>query len=189
MNRNVNKINSFNSLQILEARGKIKDINSARKTAEKIGGIFKGFYSNTDIIFKSKDAGSEKGVITLRRFKINSRQTENYIFTHKIAEWSDKIKTDKIILKGRFNTIGEVFDFMSDHYGDWLEEDCEYSRDGWEYSLDKNGIFIECIEKLGPTLEIEAENKDDLENLFKLFEVSERFSESTPEVMRKLLGK
>jgi hypothetical protein len=42
---------------------------------------------------------------------------------------------------------------------------------------------------LGPSLEIEAENKNDLENLFRLFEVSERFSESTPEIMKKLLGK
>jgi adenylate cyclase class IV len=176
-------------MQILEARGKIKDVKSARKMAEKIGGIFKGFYSNTDIIFKTKDMHHVKGIITLRRFKINSRQTENYIFSHKIAEWSDKIKTDTIILKGRFNTIGEVFDFMSANYGDWLEEDYEYSRDGWEYSLDKNGIFIEHIEKLGPTIEIESENKDDLENLFKLFDVRERFVESTPEIMRKLLGK
>ena len=35
-------------------------------------------------------------------------------------------------------------------------------------------------------IEIEAENKSDLENLFKFFEVSECFSESTPEIMRKL---
>ncbi len=40
---------------------------------------------------------------------------------------------------------------------------------------------------LGPVIEIEADNKSDLENLFKLFEVSERFSESVPELMRKLL--
>jgi adenylate cyclase class IV len=176
-------------MQILEARGKIKDINDARKTAEKIGGIFKGFYSNTDIIFKAKESDPEKGVITLRRFKINSRQTENYIFTHKIAEWSDKIKTDKIILKSRFDTMEKALDFMTDHYGSGLKYHYEYSREGWEYSLGNNGIFIERIEKLGPTLEIEAENKSDLENLFKLFEVGERFSESTPEIMRKLLGK
>lgn len=31
-------------------------------------------------------------------------------------------------------------------------------------------------------MEIEADNKSDLENLFKLFEVSERFSESAPEI-------
>lgn len=176
-------------MQILEARGKIKDVKSARKTAEKIGGIFKGYYSNTDIIFKNGDTDSEKGVITLRLFKINSRQTKNYIFIHKLAEWSDKIKTDKVILKSSFDSMEEAFDFMTDRYGNGLKKDYEYSRDGWEYSLNKNGIFIECIEKLGPTLEIEAENKDDLENLFKLFAVRERFSESTPEIMRKLLGK
>lgn len=173
-------------MKIFEARGKIKYIKDAINVAEKIGGIFKGSYSFTDIIFKAKKADSEKGVITLRIFKINNRQTKNYIFTHKIAEWSDKTKTDKIILKSKFDTMEEALDFMIDYYGDGLKEDYEYSRDGWEYHLNKNRIFIENIEKLGPTIEIEAENKSDLENLFKLFEVSERFSESTSEIMRKL---
>mgnify|MGYP006955681738 CR=1 FL=1 len=123
----------------------------------------------------------------MRIFKINNRQTKNYIFTHKIAQWSDKmIKTDKIILKNRFDTMEEALNFMIDHYGDNLKEDFKYSRDGWEYNLNKNSIFIECIEKLGPTIEIEAENKNDLENLFKFFEVSEHFSEPTSEIMRKL---
>lgn len=53
-------------MKIFEARGKIKDIKYARNVAEKIGGIFKGSYSFTDIIFKVKKADSEKGVIDLR---------------------------------------------------------------------------------------------------------------------------
>lgn len=175
-------------MKILEARGKIKDIKEARNVAEKIGGIFKGYYSAADIIFKAKETDPEKGkgVIDLRIFKINNRQTKNYIFTHKIAEWSDKTKTDKIIIKGKFDTMEEVLDFMIDHYGDVLKEDYKYSREGWEYHLEKGDIFIECIETLGPTMEIEADNKSDLENLFKFFDISERFSESTPEIMRKL---
>lgn len=173
-------------MKIFEARGKIKDIKDARNVAEKIGGISKGYYRAEDIIFEAKETDSEKGVIDLRIFKINNRQTKNYIFTHKIAEWSGKTKTDKIILKDKFDTMEEVLDFMIDHYGDVLKEDYKYSREGWEYNLEKGDIFIECIEKLGPTMEIEADNKSDLENLFKLFDVSERFSESTPEIMRKL---
>jgi adenylate cyclase class IV len=184
-----NTKNDGENAKILEARGKIKNIDDARNTAKKIGGIFKGYYSATDIIFKTNKTDSEEGVIYLRIFKINSRQTKNYVFTHKIAEWSDNIKTDKIIIKSTFNTMEETFDFMTEHYGDELKKDYEYSREGWEYSLGKNGIFIERIDTLGPSLEIEAENKNDLENLFRLFEVSERFSESTPEIMKKLLGK
>jgi adenylate cyclase class IV len=173
-------------MKIFEARGKISNIKNARNVAEKIGGIFKGYYSAEDVIFKAKKTDPEKGVIDLRIFKINNRQAKNYIFTHKIAEWSDKIKTDKILLKDRFDTMEEVLNFMIDHYGDVLKEDYKYSREGWEYNLEKGDIFIECIEKLGPTIEVEADNKSDLENLFKCFEVNERFSESTPEIMRKL---
>lgn len=53
--------------------------------------------------------------------------------------------------------------------------------------MDKSKIFIENIEKLGPSIEIEDDNKSDLENLFRFFEVSEYFYESTQEIMRKLL--
>lgn len=169
-------------MKIFETRGKIKDIKEARYTAEKIGAMFKGFYSCTDFIFETKNV---EEILILRVFKINNRKTKNHILTHKIAEWSDKIKTDKIILKRKFDTIKDAINFMIDHYGDF-KEDYEYSRDGWEYSLNKNSIFIENIEKLGPTIEIESDNKNDLENLFKLFDISELFSESTSEIMRKL---
>lgn len=169
-------------MNIFETRGKINNIKDARDTAEKIGAVFKGFYSCTDFIFQTKNI---EEILRLRVFKINNRKAKNYILTHKIAEWSDKIKTDKIILKRKFDTIKETTNFMIGHYGDF-KEDCEYPRDGWEYSLNKNSIFIENIEKLGPTIEIEVENKDDLENLLKFFDISELFSESTPEIMRKL---
>ena len=169
-------------MNIFETRGKIDNIKDARDTAEKIGAVFKGFYSCTDFIFETKNV---EEILRLRVFKLNNRKAKNYILTHKIAEWSDKIKTDKIILKRKFDTIKETTNFMIDHYGDF-KEDYEYSRDGWEYSLNKNSIFIEKIEKLGPTIEIEVENKDDLESLLKFFNISELFSESTPEIMRKL---
>lgn len=174
-------------MRIIEARGKIKDIKDTRNVAKKIGGQFKGSYYAIDIIFKSKRA--EKGIIDLREFKINNRKTKNYILTHKIAEWSDKTKKDKIVLKDSFESMGQALAFMIVHYGEDLKEDYRYYREGWEYHLKKGDIFIEVIEKLGPTIEIEADNTNDLEELFKFFEVTERFSESTPEIMRKLLGK
>jgi len=175
--------------KIFEKRCKIKDIDDARKVAELIGGIFKGYYSNTDIIFKLEDADSEKDVIVMRIFKVNNRQAKNFILTHKVAEWDDKIKTDRIILKKEFDTKEEAANFVIDHYGVWIEQDYMYSKEGWEYHLDKNMVFIENIEKLGPTIEIESENKTDLESLFKHFDIIECFSESVSEVMRKLIGK
>jgi hypothetical protein len=175
-------------MRTLEARGKIRDIDEAIDTAKKIGGVFKGSYRATDIIFKSKKE-DEKGVIDLRVFELNNRQTKNYKFIHKIAEWSDKTKKDRIILKSEFYTMGDALNFIIDHYDNNLVEHYKYSREGWEYHLEKGDIFIEYIEKFGSTMEIEADNKSDLEELFKLFEVEERFSESTPEIMRKLLGK
>lgn len=187
----IDEIENGDTIKIFEKRCKIKDIDEARKVVELIGGIFKGHYSATDIIFKSKKTDPEKGagVIVLRMFEINNRQTKNFILTHKIAEWDDKIKTDKIVLKETFDSMEEATNFIIDHYGVWIEEDYMYSRKGWEYHLDKSNIFIEDIEKLGSTIEIESENKKELENLFKHLETIECFSEPVSEVMRKLLGK
>lgn len=176
-------------MRILEARGKIKDIEEARNVAEKIGGIFKGYYHAVDVILTPRKVDHEGGIIDLRIFDINNRGTKAYVITQKIAEWSGNTKTDKIVLKRDFDEFEEFLNFVKDHYGDILKDHYEYARDGWEYHLENGDIFIECIEKLGPTIEIESDNKSDLENLFKFFEVSEYFYEPVPEIMRKLLKK
>lgn len=193
VNNIVNNIVSkgMSNMEIFEKRCKIKDITDARNVAEKIGGVYRGYYSFTDFIINpenvnKENVNKEKATIMLRVWRINNRQAKKYRLTEKIPEWSGNIKTDKTVLKEEFNTIEDTIDFMIDHYGNFHEE-FEYSRDGWEYLLDKNGIFIENIEKLGPTIEIESDNKDDLENLLKSFDATECFSESTPEIMRKLL--
>lgn len=169
-------------MKTFETRGKINNIKDARDTAEKIGAVYKGFYSCTDFIFQTKNI---EEILRLRVFKINNRKTENCILIHKTAEWSDNIKTDKIILNRKFSTMKKAVNFMIEHYGDF-KEDYEYSRDGWEYSYNGSDIFIENIEKLGPTIEIESDNKDDIENLLKFFDVIELFSVSTPEIMMRL---
>lgn len=173
-------------MRVLEARGKIKDLKIARDTAEKIGGIFKGHYRAKDIIFKSKKE-DEKGTICLRMYGLNNRQGKDYIFIHKVAKWSGNTKKDEVILRGEFDKMEEVANFIMVHYGESLMENYEYSRHGWEYQLEKGDIFVEYIDTLGPTMEIEADTESDLESLFGLFEVDKRFSESTSEIMRKLL--
>lgn len=173
----------------IEARGKIKDIKGARDTAEKIGAIFKGYYHAIDIILKPKNEEPEKGIIDLRIFDINNRATKSYIVTQKIAIWSDKTKKDKVVVKKYFDTLGEMTNFIIERYGYIFNDRCEYSREGWEYHMEKGDIFIEYIERLGPTIEIEADNKENLEELFQLFDISERFSESTPEIMRRLISR
>jgi len=174
-------------MKTFEARGKIKDIKDARNVAEKIGGIFKGYYHAVDVILKPKEEDREGGIIDLRIFDINNRQTKIYTITQKIAEWSGNTKKDKIIIKREFDEFEKVLNFIKDHYGNILDYHYEYARDGWEYHLENGDIFIEYIENLGPTIEIEAENKSDVETLFKFFEVREYFYEPVPEIMRKLL--
>ena len=151
---------------MIESRVRIKDIRDAKRAVEKLGGVFNGHYSYTDIVFKP---GFEKGdigkdVIRLRVLKINNRRTKNFILTHKIAEWTDKTKTDRIILREEFANIKEARDFMKVHYGSELKESYKYSREGWEYHLDRSKVFIETIEKIGPTIEVEAESRRELIN-------------------------
>lgn len=175
---------------MLESRGKIQDIEKAKEKSKALGGIFGGHYSFIDIIFISKSGEMDlnREFIRLRVLKVNNRQSKNIILVHKMTKWNGATKVDSLILKEEFDRIEEAFDFIKLHFKDKLKDDFRYSREGWEYNLGRNKIFIEDVEKLGATVEIEAENERELDDLFKKLEITEKFSDSMPEVMRKVLN-
>lgn len=174
---------------MIEVRGKIKNIEGVKKKIESLGGIFKGYYFYCDIVFavgyEKVDMG--KDVVRLRELKVNNRQTKNYLLTHKIAEWTDRTKTDRFIVRQDFDTMEEARDFIEVHYSGSLKEDFKYCREGWEYWVGNSRVFVEGIEGFGPSVEIESDSKEDLEGLFEKLEIEERFTDSVPDVMRKII--
>ncbi|MBU4337938.1 hypothetical protein KKB43_06505 [Patescibacteria group bacterium] len=174
---------------MIEARGIIENIEKTKAKIEKIGGVYDSCYFYTDIVFIpiSGEVDLNKEFIRVRVLKVNNWQTKNVVLVHKTAEWKGEAKIGNFILKKEFDTAEEAFDFIKEYYKGKLKEIFRYFRDGWQYSLGKNRIFVEDIEKLGPTIETEAENENELSGIFKKLEITERVSDSVPEMMRKIL--
>lgn len=127
-----------------------------------------------------------KEFIRLRIYKANNWPTKNIILVHKITDWKEESKIDNIVLRKEFNSVKEANNFIKTHFQDKLKRSFEYFREGWEYHLSKKRTFFEDIKDFKPTVEIEAENRKELNDIFQKLKVIERLSDSVPEIMRKI---
>lgn len=59
----------------------------------------------------------------------------------------------------------------------------EYRREGWEYGLGKQSIFVEDIENCPPTIEIEASDEKSLGILFQKLGVKKAIRDSVPNMV------
>jgi len=173
---------------MIEGRAIIKDIEKAKKSIESLGGIFKSNYILKDIIFIPK-IGKYKLNNDFIRVRINIKSdwiAKKVILIRKQNEFKNIGKIDKILFRKEFDTEEEAFIFIQKKFPEF-KKGFEYEREGWEYQLNKNRIFIEDIKGWKPSIEIETEKEEDLEDLFNKIGVLELIKESIPEIMNKLL--
>ena len=175
---------------MLEKRVKVKNIEKAKKKIMSLGANYKGNYAFQDIIFVSKKERTDlnKDFIRVRVYSKNNWKTKNVILVRKKTIWKDINKTSKVILKKEFDKEKEAFDFMDKKYNLQFENKFEYYREGWEYQFNLSHVFIENVEKIGSTVEIESENKNEMEDLFNKIGVEKILEDSMPEIMRKRLN-
>lgn len=174
---------------MLEARGKIENIEEIKKIIERIGGVYDSHYSFTDVIFipESGLADLSDGFVRVRILKVKNWKTSNVSVVYKTAEWKGQAKIDNVVLKKEFDKVEDAFDFIKENYKGALKEGFRYFREGWQYHFGNNRIFVEDIEKLGPSIEVEAENESELDDIFKKLLIVKRVSGSVPELMRRVL--
>ena len=175
---------------MVEGRAIIKNIKETKKNIEQLDGVFKNYYSFTDIIFIPKigEINLNKEFVRLRILKVNNWPTKDIILIYKKTNWKRTSKIDNVILRKEFDAIEGAVDFIKRHFQDKLKKSFEYFREGWEYHLGNKRIFVENIKNFQPTIEIEAENEKELDNIFEKLEFVERLSDSIPEIMRKNLN-
>lgn len=174
---------------VIEVRGIIKNIDYAKKRVEDLGAISKSYYSFTDIIYTplQEEINLNNDFTRLRVYKENNWPTKNFILVRKKTKWDKDTKIDEIVLRQEFETLGDALNYIEDKFKGSLQKKFEYFREGWEYELGKNRIFIEDIKDFKPTVEIQSENKKELTDLFKQLEVKEILTDSVPEIIRKIL--
>lgn len=171
---------------MIEKRAIIDDINKVKNYLKSQNTKYDGNYSYKDVVFLPKDGKYDlnKDFIRARVYmkstwKIKSKVT----LVRKNTIWKDGGKVSNLIFKKGFDSEQEAVDFVSRKYN--YKKGFEYFTKGWGFWLDSNKIFLEDVESLGPTVEVESENKNELNKILKKLEAKKELEDSMPETMWK----
>jgi hypothetical protein len=172
---------------MIETRAIILDIQETKKKIENLGAIFQGDYVYKDIILVSNDENNDlcDGYLRLRVYMKNNWATKNCILVRKQAKSFNADINKKFILKKEFDSENEALNFVNEEFSGEFQRGFEYSRQGWQYQLENNHIYIEQVEDLKPMIEVEAESEEKLNLLFNKIGIVEKLTESMPEIMRR----
>ncbi len=171
---------------MIEARGTIKNIKDTKEKIEKLGGKLLSNYKFKDIIFsEKKDSNLSKDFLRLRVYVKNNWPTKDFVLVRKKTEFKETGKLSKTILKKEFDNEQNSIEYIKNNFPKY-KKIVEYSREGWQYQLDKNRIFVENIEGYKPSIEIESENESGLKRVLDEVNILESLKEPVPEIMRKL---
>lgn len=152
-----------------EQRAFIPNLTQVKTKLEALHAQYKGNYSFTDHIYFPKDAHSNASYARIRIYKKSEWVHKKIVLT---------IKDDKqhVLFKGEYDTLEEAQNILKKEF----EYAFSFFRQGWEYSLGEASLFVEDIKKLPLSLEIVAPTKQEIMNLFKLFNATHILDRSIP---------
>jgi len=170
----------------LEIRGIIKNTEDAREKVEELGGKLLGNYEFKDIIFsENENSNLSKDFLRLRCYSKTNWSTKKFVLVRKKTKFKKSGKTSKNVFKKEFDDKKSSMDQIKEKFPNF-KKIVEYSREGWQYQLGKNRIFIENIKGYKPSIEIESENKRELKKILAGVNILKILKESIPEIMRKI---
>lgn len=152
-----------------EQRAFITDITQVKTQLKSLGAHYKGHYSFTDSIYFPKDVHSNASYARIRSYEKSEWVHKKIVLT---------IKDDKqhVLFKDEYDILEEAQNILKKEF----EYAFSFFRQGWEYSLGEASLFIEDIEKFPLSLEIVAPTKQEIMNLFKVFNATTILEESLP---------
>lgn len=152
-----------------EQRAFITDITHIKLHLESLHAHYKGHYFFTDFIYFPKDANSKASYGRVRYYKKSE-------WIHKKIVLTIKDSKQHVLFKDEYNDSKDAHNILNKEF----EYAFSFFRQGWEYSLGTASLFIEEIEKLPPSLEIVAPTKQEIIDLFKIFNVTHILDQSIP---------
>ena len=99
----------------------------------------------------------------------------------KRATLENGAKVDKVLTREQFDTEEEALKFVENNLSQDYEFSFKFSKSGIEYKNENIRVWVEDVENIGITLELEAEKIDSLNDFIKHFNVKERLNISLPE--------
>lgn len=157
---------------------------------EKLNLIKKSKFAFYDLIYQNKNGTSiTEDTLKVRVYQKNEWKTKDVLLIRKTAPMINGSKEDKVLLKKEFDTEKEAIDFINMSFINTYEYKFKLKKSGIEYFNESLRVWIEEIEDVGTSIEIGAENPEEIENTIQLFEIKERLEESVPEYLYKKLFK
>lgn len=160
------------------------------KIIEETGLKKKSDFSFYDIIYVNKNGKSiTDDTLKIRVYNLNEWNTKDVLVIRKTALLVDCAKEDKVLLKEEFDNLEEAEKYVLENFSNDFEFAFKLSKIGKEYASSTCRVWIEDIENFGRSIEIGANNQEDIDNLISKFSVVEKLDKSVPEVMYERLGK
>ena len=173
---------------MIEGRAVVEGIGRARRAVEALGGKFGGDYAFRDIIFTlNGEFDLNREFLRVRVYSKNNWPTKDVVLIKKKMEFKEVGKKDTPVLRKEFDKYEEAFSFIEKNLPEY-GKGFEYEREGWEYELQGRRVFVEDIRGFRPTVEVEADNADELREIFGKLGIVEEVADSVPETMRKIFN-
>lgn len=166
-------LGNFNNM--LEARGFVKELDSARKILKEKEADYKGEYLIRDIIYKSKDPNLSLTdvFLRLRMVPVNIWEDKEFIVAVKKTDLKEIGKNSIIPTKEQFDTEEEARNFINNNLLDKFEYDYEFERKGWQYFIGEEGVDLEEVEGGHYTIEVKSETEEGLKKLVDMFNIED----------------
>lgn len=177
---------------MLEARAFVKEIESAKKTLEAKGALFKGEYICHDFIFiphhTEKPYGEE--FLRLRINEKNIWSEKDVIVVIKHVERKEIGKDNIIPFKKEFNSETEAREYIKENFSKDYTFDFEFTRTGWQYDLEDDQIDLERVDDVENcyTIEIKSKTVEDLKQLQDTFKLENIVQGAMLGHMKKVLS-
>lgn len=178
---------------IVKYRAEVVGIAQARQTLEQLGAKLENNYIFTDTIYvpTKKTSTWSDDFIVIRSYVKGNWLTKKVVMTRKQKRSdkfrieSDYIRQPKVVFEKKFDTEEEAFNFFADEFEGEFVYGFAFSREGWFYRLFDHRIFVEDIEGLPPSVEIEVREDESVDQLYAQLNVLREFNPVIPEAIKE----
>lgn len=138
-----------------------------------------GFY---DLVYLNRNGASiTEDTLKVRVYQKNEWDSKAVLVIQKRAVIEDGTKVDKVLTREQFDTELEALKYVEDNFSSSYDFAFKFSKTGIEYKNETIRVWVEDVENIGITLELEAEDADTLNSFITNFNIKEKLDISLPE--------
>jgi hypothetical protein len=165
-----------------QVRALIEDLQAASVIAQSMGATHTEKYAFTDTIYVPPDKGIKHGYLRIRQYD------HGLVKLLEVSAQNDRnTPAFHTMRKHEFPSSREMHACMQEHYSLWSRQ-CSYKRTGDAYALGQNGIFLEDIAVIGPSVEVESPTRAEAERILSRFSPTRKIHERMPVFMARIMS-